>query len=276
MGGESMPGRRIWSYHEPSVHEAASNIIRRHSTNPRDVREQALDHRDLSGVRSALDLGCGFGYMAEEVARRSHPAATIIGVDAHAANWRPFVRRVRSAGRGARFRRMRIRSVLPWADGSFDLVVCSYSLYFFPEALPEIGRVLKETGRLLAVTHSEESVRDMLVLVGAAQERSALLTLVERFSAESGSAALSAQFKIVERVDYPNTLRFDQGDLDDLLTYLRFKFRSMTDWPESEPEMHRLHVRDLEESLSRPGPIFLRKDDAAFWASGRRAPVPPT
>ena len=263
-----MPSPRIWSYQEPSAHEAASDIIRRHSTNPRDVREQALEGHDLSQIRSVLDLGCGFGYMAEEVARRCHPNAIIVGVDAHGLNWRPFVRRVRAAGRDARFRRMRIGSTLPWPDGTFEMVVCSYSLYFFREALPDIARVLNEEGRLLALTHSEDSIGDMLVLAGVEEDRSALLDLAKRFSAESGTAVLAPYFESVKRTDYSNSLRFEEGEFDDLFTYLRFKFRFMTDWPESEPELHRLHERDLRERIASCGPVTLRKDDAAFWARG--------
>lgn len=262
-----MPSRRIWSYQEPSAHEAASNIIRRHSTNPRDVREQALDYHDLSDVSSVLDLGCGFGYMSEEVAKRCRPEAVILGVDAHSLNWRPFVRRVSASGREARFRRMRIGSTLPWPDASFDLVVCSYSLYFFTEAVPDIARVLKAGGRLLALTHSEESVREMLSLTGVETDRSALLSLVRRFSAESGTAVLSPYFDSVDRTDYPNSLRFEEGELDDLYTYLRFKFHFMSDWPESEPELHRMQERNLEERIACCGPVTLRKDDAAFWAA---------
>lgn len=265
-----MPGRRLWPYGVPSTHEAASNLIRKHSTNPRDVRELALEHHDLSEVRAILDLGCGFGYMAEEVARRAHARAVVTGVDAHAANWRPFLRRVRSAGREARFRRMRIERALPFGAGEFDLVVCSYSLYFFVEVLPDIARVLAADGRLLAVTHSEASIRDMLALVGAEREHSALLDLVRRFSAESGSAVLARHFGTVERTEYPNALLFEEGGLDDLLAYLRFKFRFVTDWPESEPELHRLHERDFEERLACCGAIVLRKDDVAFWAGRPR------
>jgi SAM-dependent methyltransferase len=261
-----MPVRRIWSYGVPASHEAASNIIRRHSTNPSDVREQALGSHDLAHVRNVLDLGCGFGYMVEEIARRSHPDAVITGVDAHASNWRPFVRRVQQAGRIAHFRRMRILSHLPWDDGSFDLVVCSYSLYFFVEVVPEIARVLKDDGRLVALTHSEESVRDMMVLAGVDDDRSALLRLIRRFSAESGEDVLSSHFSAVERTDYPNTLRFEHGELDDLLAYLRFKFRFISDWPESEPELHRLHETEIEERFGASGPVELQKDDAAFWA----------
>lgn len=265
-----MPGRRLWPYGVPSTHEAASDLIRKHSTNPRDVRVQALERHDLSTVRTILDLGCGFGYMAEEVARRAHPEAVVTGVDAQAANWRPFLRRVREAGRQARFRRMRVERNLPWPDRSFDLVVCSYSLYFFPEVLPAAARVLAPGGRFLAVTHSEESVRDMLALAGVEREGSVLLALVRRFSAESGEEALSPCFVDIERTDYPNALRFERAEIDDLLAYLRFKFRFMSDWPESEPELRRLHERDLEERLAHCVPVVLRKDDAAFWASSPR------
>lgn len=269
--GASMPGRRLWPYEVPSTHEAVSDLIRKHSTNPRDLREQALEHHELSGARAILDLGCGFGYMAGEVARRAHPEAVVTGVDAQAANWRPFMRRVSDAGREGRFRRMRIERRLPFPDRSFDLVVCSYSLYFFPDVLPDVARVLVPDGSLLAVTHSEASVRDMLELVGADEHHSALLKMVRRFSAETGGPALAPWFDSVQRMDYVNSLRFQPGEIGGLLAYLRFKFRFVTDWPESEPELHRLTVRDIEERLTRGGTIELRKDDAVFWAAGPRS-----
>lgn len=163
-------------------------------------------------------------------------------------------------------RRIWSHQSLRWHDQSFDLVVCSYSLYFFTEVVPHIARVLKQGGRLLALTHSEESVREMLSLAGAAKDQSALLSLVRRFSAESGTEVLSPTFDRVERTDYPNSLRFEEGELEDLFTCLRFKFHFMSHWPESEPELHRLHTHDLEEKIACCGPVTLRKDDAAFWA----------
>jgi SAM-dependent methyltransferase len=259
-------------YEHPVAHEVASGIIRQHSTNPRDVREVALDARDLSGVHDVLDLGCGFGYMGEEIARHLAVGAVIVGVDAYEANRVPFTHRVRATGREAHFVSRRIDSALDWPDHSFDLVVASYSLYFFPQVIPDVARLLRRGGRLLAVTHSEESLRDMVRIVGLPERGSALLHLVRNFSAETGADALGIWFESVERIDYPNSLVFQPEELEDLLVYLQYKFKFLSDWPESEPELSALAAGEIRSRiLAAGGPAVLDKSDAVFWAGSPRA-----
>ena len=72
----------------------------------------------------------------------------------------------------------------------------------------------------------------------------------------------------MESIDYRNTLRFDPDEIDDLLRYLRFKFRCFTDWPESEPELCELESRELRQRLCAMDEIVLEKNDTAFWCSG--------
>lgn len=258
-------------YEHPVAHEVASGIIRRHSTNPRDVREVALAGRRLSHVHDVLDLGCGFGYMGEAIARRVAAGALVVGVDAFEANRVPYSRRIRATGRKVRFVRSRLNRHLDFADHSFDLVVASYSLYFFPTVIPDIARVLRPAGSLVAVTHSEESVRAMVRLAGFPSGGAPLVELVHRFSAETGEERLHPWFREVEREDYPNALRFGAGEIEELLLYLQYKFKSLTDWPESEPELSALSADEVRRGLLSAGhPVSLDKSDSVFWA---RRPV---
>ena len=48
-------------------------------------------------------------------------------------------------------------------DASVDLVICCYSLYF-PQIVSDIYRVLRNGGVLLAITHSENTLRRRLRL----------------------------------------------------------------------------------------------------------------
>ena len=57
------------------------------------------------------------------------------------------------------------------------MVVCSYSLYFFVDALPEIARVITPRGLLLAITHSETSFVGLLGAAGLARAGSILAIL---------------------------------------------------------------------------------------------------
>ncbi len=69
-------------YEDPAAHAQVSALIRRHSSNPEDVRGALLERLDLERVEEILDLGCGFGFWAEVLARHSAPSARFTGIDA--------------------------------------------------------------------------------------------------------------------------------------------------------------------------------------------------
>lgn len=263
----------LWRYQQPFLHQTVSDLIRRYSTHPVDIREVALAGVDLSAVREVLELGCGFGFMAEKLAERIHPEARITGVDACRDNRRPFEGRVKRAGRRASFIWMTLEDRLPWRDGSYDLVAASHSLYFFPQVVAEVARVLRPGGRFVAVTHSEEACRELCLLAGVSPDRSTLVNVVRRFSAENGEACLLRAFGNVKRVEYPNVLEFGGEELEELLTYLRFKFRFMNDWPESEPELLDAESEALRSRLLEGDSVSVAKDDAVFWCSEPRPPL---
>jgi ubiquinone/menaquinone biosynthesis C-methylase UbiE len=98
----------------------------------------------------ALDLGTGPGYVARRIARR-RPGLSLVGLDLAA-------RMVQRARRAATQAGLDGRGIwpqgdghrLPFAEGSFDLVVSSFSLHHWTEplrVLDEIARVLRPGGR---------------------------------------------------------------------------------------------------------------------------------
>jgi len=254
----------LWPFQCPSAHEAVSDIIRRHSTNACDVRQVALRDLDLSFAKSVLDLGCGFGFMSEVLAQRTARDARVLGVDAWPANEAPFLDRIAGTGRRGAFTCMEIGTKLPWPDRTFDVVVCCYSLYFFVSVLPEVARVLARGGVFLAVTHSERSVRSVRRAAGAAEAGRESYSSALAFSSENGAGLLERHFDEVTRIDYRNALRFAPRDLDDLLTYLRFKLPLLT--PDSRPgcglpEAYGDYARAL---LLRTGRVRILKNDTVF------------
>jgi hypothetical protein len=141
--------------------------------------------------------------------------------------------------------------------------MASYTLYFFPDVVPEVARVLRPEGLFVATTHTEASCNELARLIGLPQADSRLLALVRQFSAESGSARLLPWFGQVERIDYANTLLFDAGDECELLAYLRFKLTYLA------PDLR--SGGELAAALARPthllptqGRIVLDKGDAIF------------
>ena len=254
----------LWPYECPTRHTAISDIIRRTSSNQTDVREVALTGLDLSSTKAVLDLGCGFGFMTEAVAPRICHDGHVVGVDACPANSEPFVQRIAAAGRSARFVCELIDARLDWPDKSFDLIVASYALYFFPKVVPEIARLLAPNGVFLALTHTEESCRDLLRIAGLRGPNSRLLTLVRAFSAENARALLAPWFGEIERFDYQNALTFELAQRDDLVRYMEFKLPLLA--PDSQPgsDLAAPLARAVRTSLARCGRVVLDKDDAAF------------
>ncbi|HVM11844.1 MAG TPA: class I SAM-dependent methyltransferase, partial [Actinomycetota bacterium] len=94
-----------------------------------------------------LDVACGTGVVAREVADRLG-AAAVVGVDLNQAML-AVARRLRPdiAWRQAD------AAALPFADDSFDAVLCQAALMFFPDragALREMVRVAKPHGKVVA------------------------------------------------------------------------------------------------------------------------------
>lgn len=252
------------------AHARVSALIRRHSSNDHEVREELLRGLDLSAATDVLDLGCGFGFWAEALADRAAAGAVLTGVDACPGDEASYLRCIASRGRRGRFVAVHVESDLPFADAAFDVVVAGYSLYFFPGVVPDVARVMRPEGVFLAVTHSEESFTGILEAVGLAHESCPLLRSLRRFSSENGAALLAGTFREVERVHYLNTLTFEEPDLGDLLAYLSFKLPLVRAGVRYGAELPRSFVDAASEALRRHGRIVVEKDDTLFACRGVR------
>ena len=100
----------------------------------------------------AVDLGCGPGYLVVEMARRA-PALHVTGVDlsgemlTEAENYA----RLQGLGQAISFRKANLQR-MPFADGSVDLVVSTFSLHHWNDpvaVLDEVDRVLRPGGSFL-------------------------------------------------------------------------------------------------------------------------------
>ena len=256
-------------YEDPSVHAHVSALIRRHSSNRQDVREALLGTLDFTGAEEILDLGCGFGFWLEAMAGRVSPKARFTGIDACGSNERSYLRAVESSGRRARFIRADLVSELPFREGSFDLVIAAYSLYFFVGIIPEVARVLRHSGRFLAVTHSERSFAGLLCAMGLDRGDSPLLGLVRHFSSENGQAKLSSSFAHVERLDYENSLSFNPADRGDFLAYARFKLPLLSPGPVRSEGGEEALIEVALQRLKVSGQVVVEKDDTLFICRGR-------
>jgi len=160
-----------------------------------DAREPAMVEIRALSPRRVLEVGCGWGELAEWIARDT-------GAEVDAVDLSPrMVELARERGVDAQVADVQ---QLPFADGEFDLVVAAWMLYHVPEidlALAEIARVLRRGGTLVAITNSRTHLLELRKLVGSGPS-----TL--SFSRESGDSYLQRRFGSVRREDIDGHLTF--------------------------------------------------------------------
>ena len=104
--------------------------------------EPVLDSIDWTGVRTALEVGCGTGGVLDGIAARA-PEALTVGLDATLAMLRRAPR-MHALVQGDAHR-------LPFQDATVDVVVSGFMVHHLDRpdlALAEIGRVMRPGGQL--------------------------------------------------------------------------------------------------------------------------------
>jgi len=169
---------------------------------------------------------------------------------------------------------------IPFADGSFDVIMANHMLYHVPDidlGIREIKRVLKPDGVLMASTNSIQTMREFLALLN----RGLLLLSTPghiykrpmqpdstRFSLENGARQLSKHFYAVVRHDLPSELVFPK--LEPVMAYME-SLRSFR-----EPQLPRgvfwddlmLIVREqISRAINHSGELKVEKLSGVLIAS---------
>jgi ubiquinone/menaquinone biosynthesis C-methylase UbiE len=121
----------------------------------RAFRRHLLDLARIRAGEAVLDVGCATGNLALAAKRRVGRDAPVHGVDPSPS----MIARARSKARRGRARvvfDVAVAQELPFADRSFDVVLCTLVAHQLPHAdrrrcLAEMHRVLRPSGRLLLV-----------------------------------------------------------------------------------------------------------------------------
>ena len=132
-----------------------------------------------------------------------HPEAKITGIDI-IPEYKPFfLEACKRAGYSGIFSSSGIDKIKKYPAGSFDLVICSYALYFFADMIPEIARILKKDGLFITITHSQATCGRWSALSKKFFNKIILLNekqslpieiIFEQFSAENGEKLLHPFF----------------------------------------------------------------------------------
>ena len=215
------------------------------------------------------DLGCGFGFMMDGIAGEHRRVGEIVGVDMHRGNRDAFLERAGAVADTARFVCTTLDSRLDFPSSSFEAVIASYSLYYFPGIIPEVARVLAPDGVFLSVTHSESYLARLLEATGFSVEKSGLRGVLHEFSAENGSERLAPHFAVVTSRPYRNTLVFRSGDVDDFIALLRFKLPSLLPARAVAPGRAGTLLERARRLLADAGSVTIAKDDTPSSVPGR-------
>ena len=116
------------------------------------LKGRVIDLAQLAPGQRLLDLGCGTGTLVL-MARRRHPGGTVIGVDGDPTILGIARRKAQRAGIAVQLDEA-MAYALPYADGSFDVVVSTLTFHHLTpdqqgRALAEVRRVLRTGGRLV-------------------------------------------------------------------------------------------------------------------------------
>jgi SAM-dependent methyltransferase len=242
----------VQSYSNQSLHAKIGELIKVHSENKTDIRSIAKRMVEWKSVQRIIDLGCGYGWF-EDALEESFDL--IVGVDFFIENSSPFARHAKKTAKDVIFETCLLPAAIDFPTGYFDLVVCAYSLYFFPDMLPEVKRILRNGGTFVIITHSESMLEEGKRFFDFKNLR----TVIERFSAENGEAILRKHFQRITAVDYPNSLVFHRDDEKDLALYIDFKREFIK--KDADPDLVR---ETMLRELMRNGEFRLNKNDKIF------------
>jgi SAM-dependent methyltransferase len=260
---KSMEHEVLAPYKDPVKHALTTNLILHLSTNKKDVRELALSGLDMASFSDVLDLGCGYGFMSQMIASTVRNGTCITGVDACEENREAFMNSVSKYGCKAVFKHFIIENRLPFKTNNFDLIVCTFSLYFFPEIIGEIARVLRPGGIFITITHSDKSFKGLYEATGLKEEEVPLVVLINKFSAENGREMLVPYFMDIEKTEYDNKLHFELPHMNYLVEYIQFKLPLLIPRLNSVPFPPDMKLK-IKSSLLEKGKVIIEKPDVIF------------
>src|SRR5262252_9277972 len=174
-----------------------------------------------------LDVGCGTGIVAREVAARLGATGAVTAIDLSANMLAVASAAAAREGLTIEWREGNAEQ-LPFCDGAFDLVLCQFALMFVadkPVALSEIRRVVTGSGRvLISVWQGLDRHPFYQTLHNVIEERLGMSALQEIFALGNTNdlrvLALAAGFRQIDikpfslTAHFPNPEAFVAGEIE--------------------------------------------------------------
>ncbi|MBU0528898.1 class I SAM-dependent methyltransferase [bacterium] len=259
------------------VHEYIGKIIQEQSTNPSPLGSITYKGISFTNKIKIADIGCGYGRCINNFSAIVPNDSNYIGIDPLESNRTTFLNNTKIANFNGKYLCGNADRIAEFPDNYFDLILCNYSLYFFIDSLPTIIKKLKSDGFFITITHSNNSLDELLddlqiVLkidhkptwheLGSEQ-------VLDNFNAENGYDLLQPYFKDIEKIDYHNSLEFYNDDFDKLFDLLEFKKTSLIHHNDyaafiKTKEFDKRLRNAIFARIKIKGKYVLNKDDAIF------------
>jgi ubiquinone/menaquinone biosynthesis C-methylase UbiE len=260
-------------FRNTSGHVESSEIIIAHSTNKEDIREFALHNLKFKNAISIIDLGCGFGFFTQALKGRISRQAVVTGIDCYPQYRESYLSLCRESGFNGRFYDSGIEALSGFQSGSAELILSSFSIYFFPEIMPKVVSLIKNKGTFIIITHYSTHLKELTSLIKeilndlrvAQPEPLPHDRLIGNFPAEEGIDRLTGYFKKIEKRDYNNELVFNSESASELMKYVNYKKSFFL--PETvlkNPKLSREAESMLLNKISKMKEFRITKNDAVY------------
>jgi ubiquinone/menaquinone biosynthesis C-methylase UbiE len=209
----------------------------------REVKDLVLGLLDLKPGLHVLDVGCGTGDDAREIAALIGSSGRVAGIDPSATMISESKKRAAGSGLAVEFRIGDVRR-LDFADAAFDRVRTDRVLMFVPEiekAIAEIARVLRPGGRVVASeldlemrfldSHFPELTRRVHTAFVASNPQPQLGRQLHRLFAEQGLRDVKSVPRVI-RPQFQSMERFLGGFLSSAIARGQFAEVEINKWLE--------------------------------------------
>lgn len=243
---------------------ARISLHSRFSENPQSWFSWIYENYKLQAGEKVLELGCGNGSLWRENVERLPEAVSVLLTDISPGMLEDSRVALQSAACNAFSYEVMDCHQIEKASNSYDLIAANFVLFYLRDlgqALSEIRRVLRSSGRFVCATYGKEHMKEVEQMVQQFNPKVHLspVSLYENFGLENGRELLEQYFEKVTMYEYPDALRVTEAQ--PLVDYIMSCHGNQKEYLVPEYEGIQKFV---EEKLAKKGYISITKQAGIF------------